>query len=221
MKGQPISYSADERAWLHANRMLVISDYHRAFCAAFGRDDVSASHLHSLRKREGWLTGRTGRFEKGMETHNKGRKCAPGEGGRHPNAVATHFRKGQRQGVAVKLYKPIGFERVTHEGYVERKVNDDLPFKSRWRLVHLIRWEEVNGPLPKGMALKSLDGDKANTAPSNWEAVPRALLPRLNGGRFKTTIAFDDAPAELKPTILAVAKLEHMARTARKNGVQA
>jgi hypothetical protein len=32
------------------------------------------------------------------------------------------------------------------------------------------------------MALKCLDGNKQNTDPSNWEAVPRALLPRLAGG---------------------------------------
>jgi len=36
-----------------------------------------------------------------------------------------------------------------------------------------------------------------------------ALLPRLNGGGRKQNIAYDTAPAELKPTLMAVAKLEH------------
>ena len=68
-------------------------------------------------------------------------------------------------------------------------------------------------PLPQGMCLKCLDGDKTNTDPSNWKAIPRALLPRLNG-RFGRD--YDAAPAELKPTILAIAELEHQARTVRK-----
>lgn len=36
--------------------------------------------------------------------------------------------------------------------------------------------------------------------------VPRGLLPRLSG---KSGRAFDQAPAELKPAIMAIAKLEH------------
>src|SRR2546423_888836 len=50
-------------AWLEANRSMVISDFHRAFCAAFPDSDVTAAHLHSLRKRNGWKVGRArGRF---------------------------------------------------------------------------------------------------------------------------------------------------------------
>ena len=40
-----------------------------------------------------------------------------------------------------------------------------------------------------------------------------ALAPRLNG-RFGR--GYDTAPPELKPTILAIAKLEHAARIKRK-----
>jgi hypothetical protein len=41
------------------------------------------------------------------------------------------------------------------------------------------------------------------------------MAPRLNG-RFGR--GYDAAPAELKPIILATAKLEHAAREARKGG---
>ena len=54
---------------------------------------------------------------------------------------------------------------------------------------------------------------KTNTDPSNWEAIPAALAPRLNG-RFGR--GYDHAPAELKPTIMLTAKLEHAAREAKK-----
>lgn len=215
-KGVSIPYSAEEMAWLEANRAMVISDYARAFAARFGRE-VAAQNLHALRKRKGWKTGRTGCFEKGSTPLNKGKKCEPGKGGNHPNARKTQFSKGERRGVATKLWKPVGTERIAKDGYLERKINDDLPLQNRWRAVHLIEWEAANGPIPEGHCLKCLDGDKRNTDPSNWECIPRALLPRLAGGnRYRKVLAFDDASPELRPTVLAIAKLGHKARTSRQ-----
>lgn len=207
MRGRAIQYNAEEMAWLEANRLLPISEYHRAFCETFGRDDASPVNLHSLRKRKGWKTGRTGCFEKGLVPHNKG-KPHPARG----RSAQTQFKKGGRSGVAAKLYKPIGTERLCKDGYLERKIHDGMPLQSRWRAVHLVEWEAINGPVPEGMALKCLDGNRLNTDPSNWELVPRAILPRLAGGTRKSKVAYDDAPAELKPIIMAVAKLEHQAR---------
>ncbi len=89
MKGRAIVYSAEEMAWLKANRKMVISSYAVAFNAAFHRD-VSAQNLHALRKRKGWRTGRTGCFEKGHGTWNKG-KPHPGT----EKSKATQFKKGQ------------------------------------------------------------------------------------------------------------------------------
>jgi hypothetical protein len=218
MKGRSIPYSDDELAWLEANRMLSISDYHAAFLATFARSDVSARHLHALRKRKGWSTGRTGQFVRGEAPANKGKKCPPGKGGNHPNARATQFRRGQRTGKAAENYKPVGTERLSKDGYVERKIHDGLPLQSRWRSVHLIEWEEMNGPIPAGMCLKCIDGDKSNTDPANWKLIPRAMLPRLNG---KYGRDYDNAPAELKPLIMRTAELQHIARNAlqaRKSG---
>jgi hypothetical protein len=162
----------------------------------------------------GRTNGRQGigtRFVKGQTPPNKGK---PFPTGRLPQCAANHFKKGERSGVAIKLYKTIGAERISKDGYLERKIHDGLPLQSRWRGVHRIEWEAINGPQPKGFALKCLDGIKLNTDPSNWTLVPRAILPRLNGGngRGRKRLAFDDAPAELKPTVLTIAKLEHAAR---------
>ena len=213
MKGHWITYSAEERAWLRDNCTLPINEYHRAFVETFGRD-IAAVNLNALRKRSGWRTGRTGQIEKGATPHNKGKPCAPGTGGRHPNAQRTQFKPGVRRGVASKLYKPVGTERLCKNGYRERKIHDGMP-QSRWRAVHLIEWEAVNGPIPNGHCLKSLDGDRLNVDPANWVAVPRALLPRLNS-RFGR--GYDEAPAELKPVIMAVTKLEHRIRESAAPG---
>lgn len=216
MKGRALKYSDAEMAWLEANRALVISEYATAFNAEFGRD-VSAQNLHALRKRRGWKTGRTGCFVKGQEPANKGVPCAPGTGANHPNAVATRFKKGNRSGRANDNYQPIGTERLSQDGYREIKIHDGMPLQSRWRLVHLVEWEKINGSIPKGQCLKCLDGDRANVDPSNWQMIPRALLPALIGGnRYRDRLPYDEAAPELKPVLLTMAKVEHQARSLRR-----
>ena len=69
--------------------------------------------------------------------------------------------------------------------------------------------------MPAEHCLKCIGDDKTNTAPENWMLIPRALLPRLNG-RFGR--GYNDAPAEVKPTIMAITKLEHLVRETRKGG---
>lgn len=215
MKGRNIPYSAEEMAWLEANRLMVISDYHRAFCDAFGRSDVSAVNLHSLRKRKGWSTGRTGCFAKGSVPHNKGVPCAEGKGGRHPNARRTQFKKGNEPHNTHYL----GHERVSKDGYVEVSVDEPNPhtgYERRYVVKHCWLWEKENGPVPEGHALKCLDGNRANCNPSNWIAIPRGVLPRLNGGNATRVMAYDTAPDELKPALLAIARIDQRAKELRR-----
>lgn len=204
-KGRPIHYSDAERDWLQEHRALPRRDLHERFCDRFDRGDVSPVNIHSLCKRMGWLTGRTGQFEKGAAPHNKGRPMPS-----HPNSVRTQFKKGEMSGRAAQLVQPIGAERVTREGYLERKVNNDLPFRSRWKQVHRINWEAVNGPIPAGHVLKCLDGDRLHVSPENWLAVPRSILPRLNG-RW-TGLAYDDAADAVKPLMITTALLDDEVR---------
>lgn len=206
MRGRAIPYGAAELAWLEANRMLPIGDYAAGFAAAFGRV-VSARNLHALRKRKGWRTGRTGCFAPGIVPHNKG-KPHPTRG----RAAETQFKPGALSGRAARLRKPIGAERLSKDGYLERKIHDGLPMQSRWRAVHLVRWEALHGPIPKGHALKCLNGDKRDTDPANWAVVPRSMLPRLNGRHGR---GFDTASPEVKPAILAITRLEDAARRVR------
>jgi len=211
MKGYRIPYSAAQLAWLEQNCTLPIGDYHACFCAVFDRVDVIAANLHALRKRKGWRTGRTGCFAKGAPAHNKGKPFPVAA--LHPNCRRTQFKKGHEP----HNTKFLGHERVSKDGYVEISVGEADPhtaYPRRYVLKHRWLWEQANGSAPAGMALKCL-GDRLNTDPSNWELIPRALLPRLNGGRHKKRIAYDSAPDELKPTLMAVAKLEQRTRDVR------
>lgn len=207
MKGHPIVYSDEEMAWLEANCRLVLCDYVRAFNARFGRA-LTANNLTALRKRKGWKTGRTGRFEPGIPAPNKGKRCAPGRGGNHPNARQTQFGKGHLP----HNTKYAGHERVSKDGYVEISIEETNPhtgFERRYVLKHRWEWEKANGPVPAGMVLKCLDGDKTNTDPANWEMIPRAALPYLNGHRG---FDYEQMAPELKPFALAIAKLRAKAR---------
>lgn len=208
-KGRHRRFNAAEMAWLKSNHTLPIADYHREFIAAFPREDVRPQNLHALRKRMGWKTGRTGCFVKGQTPPNKGVKCAPGTGGRHPNAQRTQFKPG----ALPHNTKGAGHERIdSKDGYVILIVEEKNPWTgAATRPVHKHRWlwEQKHGPIPEGMALKCLDGDKTNTDPSNWELIPRGVLARLNGGRMRKRIPYDAASPELKPTIMALAKIEH------------
>jgi hypothetical protein len=204
MKGRAIAYTAEELAWIEARSTLPRATLHAGFVAQFGRPEITKAAIGALCKRRGWTTGRDGRFPAGHTPVNKGRKgeCAPG-------SEKTWFRKGNRTGRANHVYQPVGAERMGKSGYLERKINDDMPFHRRWRAVHLIEWEAAHGPIPAGHCLKCLDGDRTNTAPDNWIAVPRALLPRLTG-RWQS-VPYDTAPPELKPLLLTIARLEHAA----------
>jgi HNH endonuclease len=203
MKGRRKSYSAEELAWIEAHKELTRKDLHSKFCAEFSRSDVSFDNLKSLCTRKGWNTGRSGQFHAGSVSWNKGKKMPY-----NANSAKTRFQKGQLPANT----KYLGHERISKDGYVEISVdipNKHTGFERSYVHKHRHLWEKANGPIADDMCLKCLDGDKTNTNPSNWECIPRAMLPRLNGiwGR-----GYDAAEPEIKSLIMTITKLEHEAR---------
>lgn len=209
MKGRMIPYSAAERAWIEAHSTMPRRELHALFCATFARKDVSLSNLNAMCKRNGWLTGRTGCFARGQKPHNKGKPFNPA------GSEKGRFRKGRLP----HNTRHLGHERVNTDGYIEISIDERNPhtgFERRYVLKHRHLWEQANGPVPEGHCLKSLDGDKLNTDPANWKAIPRAVLPSLVGGRWRKPM--DQYEKELRPTVLTIAEAEHAARTAGKKG---
>jgi hypothetical protein len=208
MKGRDIPYSADELAFIEWRQAMSRRALHEAFVARFGRTDVSLANFKALCKRMGWKTGRTGCFVKGREPANKGK---PMRAATKAKLARTWFKKGHLPHNANYL----GHERISKDGYTEISVDETNPhtgYERRYRLKHVWLWEQANGPVPEGHCLKCLDGDRLNTDPANWEAIPRALLPRLSGGRWHKP--YDAYEPEVRPSVLAIAKLEHAARKA-------
>jgi len=157
----------------------------RTVAAVYGRADKlglnkSPAYLASpaaCRLRRGDHVGARFRFQKGHVPANKGLR-RPGWG---PGRMKeTQFKTGVRQGVAVRLYKPIGTERLSKDGYLERKVNDGLPLQARWRAVHLLLWEAAHGRVPRGHAIAFKNGDKRDVRLDNLECISRRALMARN-----------------------------------------
>ena len=128
----------------------------------------------ACRIRNGDKIGVSTRFQSGHTTWNKGMK------GLDIGGKETRFKPGHRGGKAAQLYQPIGTERISKDGYLERKINDDMPLQKRWRAVHLLVWESANGPLPPGYAVTFKDGNKRNVILENLALISRADLMRRN-----------------------------------------
>ncbi|WP_195238635.1 HNH endonuclease signature motif containing protein [Romboutsia sp. 1001285H_161024_C4] len=125
----------------------------------------SLNQIKGAIKRYKLNTGRTGQFEKGQASWNKGTKGLT-------KANKTSFKKGNRP----SNYKPVGSERVNIEGYVEIKVAEPR----KWKLKHRVVWEEHNGQIPKGYNVIFADGDKSNICIENLLLVTRKQLLTLN-----------------------------------------
>jgi hypothetical protein len=203
--GKRIEYSLFEETWIAARRDLPRRQLHAEFCARFGRTDVTVMNIVALCNRNGWKTGRTGCFEKGNTPANKGRKMPW-------TAGSARFRKGH----VPHNWRGAGHEHINSRGYVMMIVEETNPWTGAATTTvykHRYLWEQANGPVPPGHALKCLDGDKTNTDPSNWIAIPRAMMPRLVS---RGQPHYDAASAELRPTLMALAQLEHAAREIKK-----
>lgn len=128
----------------------------------------TASQIKSFYANHKLKCGLSARFEKGYVSFNKGRK-----GWYAPGTERTRFKKGNLPANT----KPIGYERITKDGYIEVKVkmrpsnhlcNDNFVFK------HRLVWEAANGPIPSGYVVIFRDGDKQNCELSNLCLIKRA-----------------------------------------------
>ena len=93
-KGNAIPYSQEELATIKRNCTLPTQEQFQTFQELFNRPDVSFKNFNALRKRKGWLTGRTGRFKKG---HIPSPNAKP----KGPNT--TSFKKGNSPQIGSQL----------------------------------------------------------------------------------------------------------------------
>lgn len=171
-------------------------DIQKAFTEKFGWE-ISLGQVNAYIGNHHLNTGRTGRFRKGQEPPNKGKKgvCAAG-------CEKTWFKKGN----VPANYRPVGSERVNVDGYIEVKVADP----NKWKLKHRVVWESVNGKIPKDYIIIFRDNDKTNTNIENLLLIKRGTHAVLNH------TGLCEYSGEFKETAICIAELK--AVTSRAKG---
>lgn len=112
------------------------------------------------------------RFPAGHTPWNAGQKGWRA-GGR---SKETRFAPGHRP----HTWLPIGSERVTDDGTLQRKVSDTGDTRKDWRAVHALLWERAHGQIPPGHIAVLKNRDKRDIRIENVEVISRAENMRRN-----------------------------------------
>lgn len=125
----------------------------------------------ACRLRRGDNVGAAHRFKPGHKTWNRGIKFD--SGGR---SHETRFKPGQKP----HTWNPVGHERMSKEGYLERKIADTGVTKRDYVQVHRLVWMARHGDIPAGHIISFKDGNKRNFDIGNLECISRRELMARN-----------------------------------------
>lgn len=187
-------YTAEQGLFLkEAYASMSRSALTEAFNVRFGTT-LSLIQITAYLKNHRIRSGRGGFFVKGHTPWNHGKKgcTAPNSG---------QFKPGHTPNNKRRLWS----ERLSKDGYVEISVPERNPHTgapTRFRPKHVWLWEMEHGPVPKEHALVFKDSNRLNCAIENLMMVKRSELLCLNLHGYNGT------NSELKPSVLALAKLE-------------
>lgn len=175
-KGSPTAlFPAEVRSFISTNidgrstyELTVMIN--REFGTSYTRDQIRHfTHNNKLR------SGYDARYKQGNEPVNKGKPM------KNPSAKfdAAKFKNGNIPHNAV----PVGTIVKKDDGYLWIKHADP----NRWKQLHRYLWEKEHGPIPKGMVLTFLDGNKENVSLENLRLISKALNARAThfGYRFE------------------------------------
>lgn len=165
----------------HEQTATLAADFGRSTRAIYSMAKLqglkkSAAYLASeaaCRLRRGDNIGAAYRFPKGHAPANKGLRRPGWSVGR---MAETQFKKGQPN----HNRAPIGAERLSKEGYLQRKLTDTGYPPRDWVPVHHIIWRAAGRDIPPGHALIFINGDKTDIRLDNLQILSRADNMRRN-----------------------------------------
>lgn len=157
-----------------AERLSVtdIAVYQKAFALGLKKSEAYMASQAACRLRRGDNIGAATRFRAGHLPHNAGKKGWQAGG----NAAKTQFQPGNKP----HTWKPVGSERLTKEGYLQRKMTDTGYTLRDWVCLHTMIWEEANGPIPEGHIVVFKNGNKQDIRLNNLALMSRAENMRRN-----------------------------------------
>ncbi|WP_107039936.1 HNH endonuclease signature motif containing protein [Brumimicrobium mesophilum] len=133
--------------------------------------------------------GEKTRFKKGRVSNRKGVKLTPEQFAKmKPNM----FKKGHK----THNTKPIGYSRITADGYIEVKVEQP----KRFELLHRFMWKVWKGPIPEDHIITFKDGNQKNCNIENLICISKAdNMNRNNINRY---------PTDLRDTMWQIGRLK-------------
>ena len=131
------------------------------------------------------------RFEPGNKPHNAGVKGWSAGG----NCKKTQFKPGSRP----HNYLPVGSERISKDGILQRKVTDTGKVRD-WVSVRVLLWREQYGDITKGSLVVFKSGSNRDIRIENLELITRAENMRRN--------SIHQYPKELRRVIRLAGKLK-------------
>lgn len=160
--------------------------------------DISITQVRSWKKNHKVPSGYDTRYRKKQASTTKGMKWADFGIERFENSIKTQFKKGN----IPKNRSEIGQLKQRSDGYVWIKTQDGA-LNHNWVQYHRFIWEQAHGPIPEGMKIIFLDGNRSNCKLENLELVSEEVLGTANKWYGLT----DDA--ETNRAILKAAELKN------------
>lgn len=168
--------SPDVRVWSPGKRQKLIALYpdhtNLEIASILGSTESAVAGMAfklNLRKSAQFLFEHSSKsfFRKGHQPMNKGRKQTEYmSDAQIEKTKATRFKKGNIPG----NHKPVGYERMTKDGYIEVKTAEPNVFELKHRLV----WIEHNGKISSGCNIQFKDGDRQNVSIENLYMISRS-----------------------------------------------
>ena len=156
------------------------SIYNKAFALGLAKSEAYLASPAACRLRRGDEVGKEHRFKPGQQVWNKGIKGINYEG-----MKATQFGKGHKPA----NWKPVGYIRLTVDGYYEIKMAEGM---GQFKLLHRVIWERCNGVIPKGQICIFLDGNTKNLEITNL-----ALMTKVQNMKRNSLHSYPKELAEL------------------------
>lgn len=156
------------------------SIYNKVHSLGLEKSEAYLDSPAACRLRRGDDIGKEYRFKKGQQVWNKGMKGLSFEGSK-----ATQFGKGHKPA----NWKPVGYIRLTRDGYFEMKIDEGM---GQFKLLHRVIWERCNGAIPKGQICIFLDGNTKNLEVTNL-----ALMTKVQNMKRNSLHSYPKELAEL------------------------
>lgn len=178
-----------------AYKRTTIANVTKELNESFGLN-VKESQIRSYTRNHKMKSGRTGHFEQGSESWNKGKKGWQA-GGR---SVETQFKpRSVNPDYRAFNQAEVGDEVIDTYGYRKRKIAQP----NKWEFCHVLLWRENHGEVPDGYIVRFLDNDKANITIDNLHLVSRGANAVLNKQQKKV----QEFEPGARKAVVAVAEL--------------